>query len=161
MGSGSRGVVGLAIAALLALLLVLGLVLADSQSKGREDVQGRFSDRAKASAALTGSLFGSASASAQADNARKFGGARVAPSALAREAKQARDKYMMVLSQDGRIIAASPGTPNAARRTVDARPPYLRQLLRGQPFALSNMQGSGRGDASLVFGQSFQTRYGR
>ena len=135
-------------------------MLADSQSKARGDVEGRFGDRAKASAVLTGSLFGSASASAQAENARKFGGPRVSPRALAREARQAGSRYMLLLSQDGKIIAASPGTPIAARRSVQARPAYLRQLLQGRPYALSNMQRAGGGRPSLVFGQSFKTASG-
>ena len=160
MGSGSRGVLGAAIAALLALLLVFGFVLLDSQSKGRDDVEGRFGDRAKASAALTGSLFGSASVSAQADNARKFGGARVSTQALAREVRQSNGRYVMVLSQSGRILGASPGTPPAARRLVEGKPPYLRGLLRGRPFALSNMERAGRGAAGFVYGQSFKTRFG-
>ena len=159
MGRGSRVVLGGAIGALLAVLLVLALVLADSQSKARDDIEGRFGDRAKASAVLTGSLFESASASGQAENARRFGGARVSPAALAAQLEQSSGRYLMVLDRSGRIIGTSPGAPASARRNVAARPPYLRQLLRGRPFALSDLQREGKA-TTMVFGQSFKTRFG-
>ena len=147
-------------AALVGLLIVFGLVLSDSQTKGRDDVEGRFADRAKASAELTGSLFGSASSSAQAERARKFGGARVSTQALAAEVKQTNGLYLMVLSQRGEILGASPGTPADAKRTVAAQPDYIRRPLKGAPFALSNMLDAGSKAPSMVYAQSFKTGFG-
>ena len=160
MGRSSRLVLAAAVVALLGLLVVFGLVLSDSQTKGRDDVEGRFADRAKASAELTGSLFGSASSSAQAERARRFGGARVSTQALAAEVEQSNGRYLMVLSRRGEILGASPGTPAAARRTVAAKPDFIRRPLRGAPFALSNVLDAGSKAPSMVYAQSFKTRFG-
>ena len=160
MGRSSRLVLAAAVVALLGLLIVFGVVLSDSQTKARDDVEGRFADRAKASAELTGSLFGSASSSAQAERARKFGGPRVSAEALGAEVKQSNGRYLMVLSQRGEILGASPGTPAAARRAVAARPGYISRPLKGAPFALSNVLDTGSKAPSLVYAQSFKTAFG-
>jgi type II secretory pathway component PulK len=78
MGRQAR-VFGVAVVALLALLAVFAVQLINSQSTARRDVEDRFRDRAKAGAALTESLFGSAASTAQADNAKRYGTARVPP----------------------------------------------------------------------------------
>lgn len=161
MGRQSRMVLGIAGAALLALMVVFAVELADSQSKAHRDVQDRFRDRARVSASLTESLFGSAGATARAENARLYGTARVSPRALAQAAKQGNNLYALVLSKKGRLLAASPGTPAAVTRSVQAKPGYVRQALAGQPFALSNVQRAGLAAPALGYAQPFQTRFGR
>jgi signal transduction histidine kinase len=154
-------VLGVAVAALLALLTVFAVELADSQSKARRDVENRFRDRARASAALTESLFASASTSGQQENAKRYGDARVSTQALAKQAKQSNNLYLLVLSREGKAIAASPGTPSAVKRALEAKPAYVRQALEGRPFALSNIQRVGPRSATLAYAQSFETRFGR
>ncbi len=161
MGRQSRIVLGLAGAALVALMTVFAVALADSQSKAREDVQDRFRDRAKVSASLTESLFGSAGATARAENARLFGTDRVSVAALTAQAKQSRNLYALVLSKEGRVLAASTGTPNAVTRSVQAQPAYVRQALAGKPFALSGVQRAGLAAPALGYAQPFPTRFGR
>src|SRR4051794_11780051 len=109
---------GVAATALLALLVVFAVQLINSQSTARRDVEHRFLDRAKAGAALTESLFGSASTTAQPENAKRYGGARVSARTLGNQAKQTKSAYLLLLSQDGRVISASPGTPANATRAV-------------------------------------------
>jgi signal transduction histidine kinase len=160
MGRQAR-VFGVAAAALLALLAVFAVELINSQATARRDVGDRFRDRARAGAALTESLFGSASATAQADNAKRYGAARVSPRTLARGARQANSRYLLLLSQDGTIISASTGAPAAAARSVQARPAYVRRVLAGAPFALSNVQRAGMPAPTFGYAQSFKTRFGR
>jgi signal transduction histidine kinase len=154
-------VLGVAAAALLALLVVFAVELADSQSKARRDVESKFQDRAKSSAALTESLFGSATTSAQAENAKRFGSAHVSPRTLAAAAKRGNNSYLLLLDKQGRIIASSPGTPPAVKRAVAAKPAYVRQALEGRPFTLSNLQRAGRAAPTLAYGQPFETAFGR
>ncbi len=154
-------VLGVAAAALIGLMVVFAVSLFGSQSAARKDVESRFGDRAKAGAALTESLFGSASATAQAQNAKRYGAARVSPRLLARDAKQSNNLYMMLLSSDGRVISVSPGTPVAATRAVRSKPDYVRRVLAGAPFALSNVQRAGLRTPAVTYTQSFKTRFGR
>ena len=161
MGRQSRVVLGIAGVALLALMAVFAVELADSQSKAREDVQDRFRDRAKVSASLTESLFGSAGTSGRAENARRFGGARVSPQALTKQAKESRNLYALVLSEEGRLLAASTGTPAEVKGAVQAKPAYVRQALAGAPFALSGIQRAGLAAPALGYAQPFPTRFGR
>ena len=161
MGRQSRMVLGIAGAALLALLAVFAVELADSQSKARQDVKDRFRDRAKVSASLTESLFGSAGTSGRAENARRYGAARVSPRTLTEQAKQSRNLYALVLSDEGRVLATSSGTPATVTRSVRAKPAYVRQALAGRPFALSGVQRAGLAAPALGYAQPFPTRFGR
>src|SRR6059036_2820089 len=104
-------VLGVAAVALIALLVVVAVQLVSSQSTARRDVEHRFLDRAKAGAALTESLFGSASSTSQPDNAKRYGGARVSPKALGQQAEQTKSLYLLLLSRKGAVISASHGTP--------------------------------------------------
>jgi signal transduction histidine kinase len=160
MGRQSRMVLVVAAAALLALLTVFAVELIDSQSKARRDVQSRFRARAKVSAALTESLFTSTASESQADNARRYGAARVSERTLASQQKQGRLLYLMVLDARGRIIASSPKTSAAAKQAVQSKPTYVQQALKGKPFALSNVRGAGTPKATLGFAQPFRSRFG-
>jgi signal transduction histidine kinase len=157
----SRVLLGVAAAALLALLVVFAVELIDSQSTARRDVEDRLGDRAKASAALTESLFTSAGASVQAENARRYGTEKVSPRLLAADLRESNGIYLMVLSEDGRIISSAPGTPPAAIRSVRARPPYVRRVLAGSPYALSAVQRAGLPAPAIGYAQPFETRFGR
>jgi signal transduction histidine kinase len=157
----SRVLLLVASAAVLAVMVVFAVELVESQGKARRDVENRFRDRAKVTSALTESLFSSTATTSQVENARRYGGPHVSSAALARQAKQSRLHYLLVLDARGRILAPSPGTSPAAERAIGARPAYVRDALAGQPFALSNVQKPGRPDASLGYAQPFQTRFGR
>src|SRR3712207_1464682 len=102
MAQQSRLVVGMALAILIALLVVFAVGLADSQSHARDEVEQRFRDRAEVSAALTEALFSSTTTSGQAENARRYGGARISTRTLDREADRSRNDFLAVLSEDGK-----------------------------------------------------------
>ena len=113
------------------------------------------------SASLTEALFGSAGSTARAENARRFGTARVSRRTLTSQARQSRNLYALVLSEEGRLLAASTGTPAAVKRSVQAKPAYVRQALAGKPFALSGVQRAGLAAPALGYAQPFPTRFGR
>jgi signal transduction histidine kinase len=160
MGRRLRTTLIVVAAGLLAALLVCGYVLVDSQSSARRDIQDRFRERATSSAALTESLFASASGTAQRQNARRYGGAAISSDVLARDAGQANNLYLAVLSEEGKILGASPGTPANMRSQLETRPPYVRDVLAGRPYSLSDIQQVGAGRPSLTYAQGFPTRFG-
>jgi hypothetical protein len=153
-------VFGVVVAALLALLTVFAVELVESQSNARKDVESRFRDRARASAALTESLFSSASATAQAENLKRYGAAHVSSRTLGVRAKQSQNAYLVLLSKNGSIISASPGTPAGVKQMLEAKPDYVRNALRGRLFTVSNIQRAG-GTSTMVFAQPFKTAFGR
>jgi signal transduction histidine kinase len=161
MGIRARAILGVVVFGLLAALVVSALVIVDSQRSAREDIEQRFAERASASAALTASLFSSASQTSQGDNTRRYGRLRVADSVLERRAREAGNRYLLLLDADGTIIAASPSVSATVRREVASKPTYLRQTLAGRPYALSDVGSDGLPGPSMAFAQSFDTAHGR
>jgi hypothetical protein len=106
-------------------LVVLGYLIADSQSKARTDLQKRFRDRAVVSAALTNAIFASAASSGQGDAADRFGGRRVSQAALEGVARRGNLVYARILDARGEVLAATssapPVTPGAAPERWVAR----------------------------------------
>src|SRR4051812_42091661 len=94
--------------------------LARSQSHDRADLRSRYSSRATVATALIDSLFRLAYTQQGQQAAQRFSG-HVSPKALAAYAKRNQVSYAAVLSQNGALIAASPGAPPDAGRTVAAR----------------------------------------
>ena len=82
----SKLVFGLAGGVLLVILGVIAIVIANSQSSDRADIEERFSRRPQVSAALTSALFSATSTTPkqQQDLARRFGGLIVSQDVLTR-----------------------------------------------------------------------------
>jgi signal transduction histidine kinase len=148
------------VVAVVGALVVFGLVLASAQNSSRDNIAQRFKERAIASAALTSSLFDSAAGTSQAINVRRYGGKRVSSAPLARRAREANDQYLVVIDQQAQVLAASTGTTASARRQIAARPAYIRNVLAGRAWALSDLlpQAGGPG---LVYAQAFPVGTGR
>src|SRR3954454_25023578 len=96
-----------AAAVLAALLIGFGLNLASSQRNSRDDLIDRFSDSASNNASLTSALFSSASQTSGQQLAKSLGGDSVSAAALDAQVKQGGSTYGVVLSDDGRVLAAS------------------------------------------------------
>ena len=94
--------------------------LARSQSHDRADLRSRYSSRATVATALIDSLFRLAYTQQGQQAAQRFSG-HVTRKGLAAYAKRNQVSYAAVLSQTGQLIAASPGTPPDAGKTVAAR----------------------------------------
>jgi len=152
---------GVLVVAVMVALVAFAAVLISSQRTAREDLEERFRDRAVASAELIASLFESASGTAQATNAERYGGARIPTEALARRAADANNRYLLVLGPAGKVIAASPGVTPRVRRMLAARPSYIRQALAGRVFTLSGIVSGDDGAPEFVYSQTFETRFGR
>jgi len=162
LATGPRGALLLSVAALLTLaaLAGLGTSLHSSQAKARDAIESRFVERARLSASLMDSLFASSATASQTRNAQRFGGPRVDPAALAEEAGRSRMVSLVLLRGDGTIIARSPRTPPAITRVLAAKPPFVRAVLAGQVFALSDLVRLSGTTDTIQFAQPFTTRTG-
>src|SRR3954469_8940617 len=105
--------------------------LARSQSHDRADLRSRYASRAAVATALIDSLFRLAYTQQGQQAAQRFSG-HVSPKALAAFAKRNQVPYAAILSQGGKLNAASPGTPPGPGKTVTAR-----ALAKG--LAVSNL----------------------
>ncbi|WP_332672577.1 bifunctional diguanylate cyclase/phosphodiesterase [Aromatoleum sp.] len=145
----------------LGVLAGLGTSLHKSQMEARQTIESRFAERAALSAALTESLFASATSPSRATNARLFGARRVSATVLGRQAARNRLASLVLLRADGAVIARSPGTPAATVRALEAKPAFVRAVVRGKSFALSNVMPGRDGFDAIHFAQSFSTPWGR
>jgi signal transduction histidine kinase len=156
-----RGIVlATAAIALLGVMVFSALELASSQHKTRRDVERRYTERAGVSAALTQSIFSSSANSGQADAAKRYGAAKVSPQTLAAAVKRGNLEYAILLDPKGKVMASSPGTPALVLRRLATTPPYVRQVLRGQSFELTDVSGKGR-QRTLGYASPVPTRFGR
>ncbi len=131
----------LAVAAILVIgiLLAFALALRNVQTTAREDVEQRFGERAKISAALTSSLFASSAQSTTEDNRRVVGASPVPQAGLERIVKTGQYAYAEVLDAQGRVIASTADTPASLAGAVAAKAPHVRGVLSGAPFGLSGL----------------------
>ena len=144
------------------LLVVLGAfayLLIDSQAKVQKESQKRFHSRAVISAALTESIFSSAGEQGRRDAARMYGGRTVSKAALAKQVKQSKQKYLLVVDGKGKLLAASPGTPPAALADLQHKPIQITQALKGQPY-LSDVISRPNQPDTIEWALPFKTRHG-
>lgn len=134
----------LAVAGVLVAVTVLAFVLAltSAQSTAREDIEQRFRERAEVSAALTSSLFASTASTPNEENRRVIGASKIPQEGLDQIARTGRYPYAVVLSANGRVLAASSGTPAAVTRALDEKPPWVSGVIAGAPFGLSGVLAS-------------------
>jgi signal transduction histidine kinase len=149
-------------ALVLSLLGVSSYVVLDSQQKSRRDAEKQFAVEARVAAQLTGSLFASAIAPAQQQAAKTFSGARPLPGQLAATVKRSRLAYALILDGSGKLLAASPGAPVAARaRSLDGSAVAVQHALAGQPWLSDVFLGVTRTGGVIEWALPFQTRFGR
>src|SRR3954449_12799839 len=106
------------------MVLLLGFFaysLAHAQHQQRKDLEKRFHDRADVSAAVTDAIFNSAASQTAVQNATRFGGTKIDPAVLAKQAQQSQAPYLQIVDSKGRVIAATPGAP----RGSTASAPYV------------------------------------
>lgn len=161
MRASRRLTLGGLVAVLVASLIVFALVLAESQRSAREDVEGRFRERAVASATLGASLFETAAQTAQLINARRYGGPEIPQAPLDRRARDGNNRFLVVVDGAGRILAGSDGAGPRIQWLISSGPPDVRRALRGADYALSGvLQGYGR-TPLMLYTQAFDTALGR
>ena len=141
-------------------LLVFATSLQSSQSNARDELEERFAERVKVSAALTESLFASAASASAATDARRFGATRVSVARLDAEAKKSRLADLVLLDARGEIIAKSSGTRAALAAAIARKPAFVRAALAGRPFALSNVMTHGSVE-TLQFARPVASATGR
>ena len=153
----------LLVAAVLTLVTLVGAgtSLQHSQSNARHAIASRFAERARISAALTESLFASSASAAQTTNAQRFGGSRIPVETLAAEARRGRLESLVLLGADGGVISSSPGTPPATLRLIRSKPGFVRDVLAGRPFALSDVIARPGGRGTIQFALPFSMATGR
>jgi signal transduction histidine kinase len=94
--------------------------LARSQSHDRADLRSRYASRAGVATALIDSLFRVAFTQQSQQAAQRFSG-HVDRKSLGEFAKRNQVQYAAVLSQNGTVIAASPGAPPSPGQSVTMR----------------------------------------
>ncbi len=152
---------GLAGALMVGLLASFGSSLYASHREARAAIVHRFAERARLSAALTESLFASSAAAAQAADAKLYGARRVNAVALGAQAGAGRLADLLLLDADGHILARSPRTPAAVSRLIETRPAFVRAVVGGQAYALSNVLEFAGAPATIQVALSFVTPAGR
>jgi signal transduction histidine kinase len=159
-GRKSRLGIGLAAGIIVAVLVAFAIVLINQQKGDRKDIENNFNDRATVSAALTQSLFEASTTAGQAENVRKFGTREVSPQTMAQARQQGQSSYMLLLSDDAKLIASSPGTPAAVIDRAQTKPQDINAVLNGSPYGLSNFFDVG-GIKGFEYASSVNTPYGK
>jgi signal transduction histidine kinase len=145
-------------ALVLALLGSFAYVIVDSQAESRREAERRFAVGATSAAELTTALFVTAAEGTQRNAAKAYGGRAPDENALAAQAKKSGWRYALIVGSDGKVLAATPGTPAAVRRAVSTAP-HIRSALAGRPV-LSDVRTAGKG-RTIEWALPFKTRFGR
>jgi signal transduction histidine kinase len=160
----SKLVFVLAGAVLAAMLGGLALVLIDSQSSDRSDIEERFSRRPEVSAALTSALFSATTTTPEQQQQlrRRYGGQTAPGQALTEDAREDNSIFKALLDDQGKLIGLSAGAPSAVREELRPTPAYIQAVLNGrQPVALSDFVDLGTDTRAQVFAQPIETEQGR
>jgi signal transduction histidine kinase len=132
-----------------------------SQGTSRRQAERSFAVQARVTAQLTSSLFTSSSASTEAQAAKAFGGPTPSSAKLTALAKRSQVAYALILDRQGRVLAATAGTPAAVRNRPVRGASHVRAALAGHAWLSNLMPGVGRGGAVIEWAFPFQTRLGR
>jgi signal transduction histidine kinase len=122
-----------------AVLVALGVVLAQTQRDSRRTVEKRFADGSVAAASLIQTVVGQALASDTEFATARMTARRVTTTDMAAASARLNGATLILLDGDGRRIAAFP--PSARPAAGDQA--HLRAALRGTP-GVSGLLGSGR-----------------
>lgn len=148
-------------ALVVALSGVFAYVVFDSQATSRREAEKGFDAKVAISAQLAASLFTAAAASGEAATAKAFGGRTVDEGAVTAAAKQSREAYKLILDRDGKLLAASGGTPVAVRARASSASPHIGAALEGRS-ALSDLLPAVAGEGYVLeWAVPFKTPFGR
>jgi signal transduction histidine kinase len=125
----------------LALLAAFAVALADNQASSKADIKSRVHERAVLAAALVESLFSTIAQQIPTD-AKTFGGAQVSNALL--EHNRGANTYLVLLGADGRLLAASNGLSSRLRAQLPGSRAVQRVRRRGTPYALGDIEASGK-----------------
>ncbi len=160
----SKLVFGLAGALMLAVLIGLAVVIANSQANDRTDIKERFSKRPQVSAALTSSLFSATTTTPKQQErlTELYGGKNVSDTTLTHSATRSNDIFIALLDEQGEIMALSAGAPPGVEAELASDPAYVQAVRDGQqPVALSDYLDLGKGGhTTQLFVQPIQSDAG-
>ena len=160
----SKLVFGLAGALMLAVLIGLAVVIANSQSNDRADIKERFSKRPQVSAALTSALFSATTTTPKQQErlTELYGGKDVSDATLTHAARRGNDVFIALLDEQDEIMAVSAGAPPGLEAELASDPAYVQAVRDGQqPVALSDYLDLGKGGHNTqVFVQPIQSDSG-
>jgi signal transduction histidine kinase len=146
---------------LLALLAAFTYVVLDGQAQSRANAERRFRAEAAIAAELTASIFATSAGASQAGAAAAFGGTTVDVDALTEVAKRSRWAYGVILDRDGKLLAASRGTPPAIRVRGAGAAEHVRAALAGRA-SLSDVLPAPTGKGHVLeWAMPFATPFGR
>ena len=160
----SKLVFALAGAVLAAMLGGLAVVLIDSQSNDRSDLEERFSRRPQVTAALTSALFSATSTTPEQQQQlrRRYGTETVPGKALTEDAREDNSVFKALLDDQGKLIGLSAGAPSGVDDELRGAPSYVQPVLDGrQPVALSDFIDLGGDTRAQAFAQPIETEQGR
>jgi len=138
-----------------ALVVAFAYVSLSYQDQSRQNAQEQFDAEATVTARLTQSLFTSAAGSGGEQAARAYGGAVVDPAVLDAQVNRSNLAYLVVLDDNGRILGASTGAPDALFETGQ----HVQNALSGRPWLSDVIRTSGA--AALEWALPFETAHGR
>ncbi len=156
-----RQEVGLACLVLAGLLALFAVQVRASENQARRVERERFAARAEVTAVLTTSVFAAAFSSGPSGGASPYGTARVTAATMARVAATGHLLYQLLLGPDGRVIAASPGTPPSVLRAAPRKPPEIAAAFAGRPWSISDLQRQDAAGSVFQVASPLQTRFGR
>src|SRR3954452_6509575 len=124
------------LAVLVVLLGVFAYLIASSQAQARRDLERRFRDRARISAAVAEGVFSAIGGTGTVSPVLTK--AKPSQAELDRLARQSRNAYIVVRGRGrgGKVLAATSNAPAAARRALR---PELRKALGGTGLGISNV----------------------
>ena len=160
----SKLIFGVAAGLMLAVLVGLALVIANSQANDRDDVKQRFLRRPAISAATTSALFSATTTTPQQQRrlVKLYGGNNVSAATLTREANRSNDVFVALLDPRAKPLAISAGAPPGVRAELNSEPAYVQAVRYGeQPVALSDYLDLGPGGrATQAFVQPIESPSG-
>jgi signal transduction histidine kinase len=149
------------VALLVTLTGAFGYVIVMSQATSRREAEKGFGAEAAISAQLAASLFTTSATSGAAAAAKAFGGPTVDVGSLTSNARKSRAAYILILDRDGKLIAASRGTPASVRARPTNLPVHIRAALAGATSLSDELPlGAGKGYV-LEWALPFETPFGR
>ena len=155
---------GLLIGFLALVLVLLGTfayVVLDSQATSRRQAEKGFGAEAALSAQLAASIFTTSASSTETAAAKAFGGRTVDVGALTSLARQSGEAYVLILDRDGKLIAASRGTPVAVRVRAAQGSRHIRAALGGLSSLSDELPAAAGKGYVLEWAVPFETPFGR
>jgi signal transduction histidine kinase len=150
-------IISIAALCVLAVVAVLAQLVLSSQHASRTAAEQRFTAGAGVRSQLTASLLSTSSSSLRA------AAVKLPPTqkALDHLAATSHLGYAAILSDTGKVVAASSGTSPAILRRLAARPGYLRQALSGRTWLSDVQPGASDGPSTLDWALPFHSAAGR